>query len=29
MFTSPGLLVLNQREAEQTQSFKDQELMLR
>lgn len=27
MFTSPGLLVLNQREAEQTQSFKDQESM--
>lgn len=29
MFTSPGLLVLNQREAEPTQSFKDQEPMLR
>lgn len=27
MFTSPGLLILNQREAEQTQSFKDQESM--
>lgn len=29
MFTSPDLLVLNQREAEQTQSFKDQESMRR
>lgn len=27
MFTSPGLLILNQHEVEQTQSFKDQDLM--